>query len=252
MRNKSPVPLVAGAVFIVAFAGFLSWRLMVLSAQPRALKDLYLEVTPPDSLALSPDGRLLAYTAIHGDAILVHLRRLDDGVVTRAEGTEGAQSPFFSPDGRRLGFYVGDAVREIVLLAGDARAEPSSPTLPGGIWILAERDDAVLASSIEARRERVLVRNASRPRYAAPGYLLFLRDGGLWAARVDPSAAELASEPFLAVEDVDGWYDVSASGTLAFRRPGDGPRRRFALVLNWTTELDRLAAARNLPDPGRR
>jgi hypothetical protein len=251
MKKKNPVPLIVGVVFIVVFTGFLAWRLTVLSTQPRALKDLYLEVTPPDSIALAPDGRLLAYIAPHGDESLLHLRRLDNGAVTLVEGTEAAESPFFSPDGQRVGFYVGGAVRERELESGDEPADASS-ALAGGAWILAERDDAIVASSLEARADKVLARGARRARYVAPGYLLFLRAGALWATRFDPSEAELLSESFLAVEDVDGWYDVSASGTLVFRRPGGGARRRFAVVLHWKGELERLAAGRHLPAPGRR
>lgn len=247
--KKSLVPFVLGTVFVAVFTAFLVWRLAFLSTQPRALKDLALEVVPPDAIALAPDGDRLAYASPYGDDVVLHLRRLDDGSVTRLPSTEGAEHPFFSPDGRRLGFVVNGAIREVELEPAEASAHAPSASLPGGSWILAERGGDVIASSLADRGERVLARSAQRPRYLPPGYLLFLRDGALWAARFDPAAAELVAEPFLAVEEVDGWYDVSATGTLAFRRPGTGARRRFAVVLNWTRELERIAPARRLSGP---
>ncbi len=60
-------------------------------------------------LALSPDGTLLVWTSRPDDdptASALYLRRLDTGEVTRLPGTEGAAQPFFSPDGRWIGFSV--------------------------------------------------------------------------------------------------------------------------------------------------
>ncbi len=67
---------------------------------------------PPDrtELAFSPDGTLLVWTSRPDDdptRPVLHLRRLDTGEVQRLSGTEGASQPFFSPDGRWIGFYSG-------------------------------------------------------------------------------------------------------------------------------------------------
>ena len=52
------------------------------------------------SLALSRDGSLLAWVS-DGDQLL-HVRRLDDYAVRVLEGTEGAATPCFSPDGKSV------------------------------------------------------------------------------------------------------------------------------------------------------
>ena len=54
-------------------------------------------------LALSPDGRTLAYVA-QGQ---LYARRLDSTEAVALEGTENAEGPFFSPDGQRIGFAQG-------------------------------------------------------------------------------------------------------------------------------------------------
>lgn len=242
MNRHRLAPVLAALALLAVFVAFLAWRLAFLSTQPRLFKDLYLEVTPEDSIALSPDGSLLAYTAPHGDDVRLHLRRLDDGVVTRPEGTEGAERPFFSPDSRRLGYYVGERLRTHAIETDAADEEQMQFRAPrAGEWVLTERDGAVVATSLSTNEERQLLDDARRPHYLEPGYLLFLREGDLWAARLGEDG-ELASEPFLVVSGVDGWYDVSANGTLAVRRPGEGRRRRFSVILNWSAELERLAS----------
>jgi len=56
-------------------------------------------------LALSPDGATLAYVGGPRGELLVRPR--DQLHATAIPGTKGAQSPFFSPDGKRIG-YLGE------------------------------------------------------------------------------------------------------------------------------------------------
>jgi Tol biopolymer transport system component len=69
-------------------------------------------------LALSPDGRTIAYVAdIAGDAQLVvrELAALETSVLA---GTSGAAHPFFSPDGAWIGFFAGGALQKIAVAGG--------------------------------------------------------------------------------------------------------------------------------------
>jgi serine/threonine-protein kinase len=61
-----------------------------------------------NELALSPDGRLLVWSGspdARRDSAALHVRSLETGDVRRLPETEGAHFPFFSPDGRWIGFY---------------------------------------------------------------------------------------------------------------------------------------------------
>ena len=67
-------------------------------------------------LALSPDGSRLAYVGGLSAQLLV--RPLNQLHSTAIPGTDGAQAPFFSPDGERLGFFSGNRLRITSLTGG--------------------------------------------------------------------------------------------------------------------------------------
>jgi Tol biopolymer transport system component len=58
--------------------------------------------------ALSPDGRVLAYA---GGGLWI--RTLDEVDPLVVPGTEGANMPFFSPDGRWIGFFQGGTLKRV-------------------------------------------------------------------------------------------------------------------------------------------
>jgi serine/threonine-protein kinase len=94
-------------------------------------------------LALSPDGRLLAWSGSPDPArerSSLYVRAMDTGEVRRIPGTEGAHIPFFSPDGRSIGFYslTTRMLRKAPVgggLAVDLAAWKGDPVLPmGASW----------------------------------------------------------------------------------------------------------------------
>ena len=68
----------------------------------------------PGDMAPSPDGRALAYTGVGPDAARRLWIRSFDSLDSRVlPGTEGASSPFWSPDGRFIGFAEGPRLKKI-------------------------------------------------------------------------------------------------------------------------------------------
>jgi Tol biopolymer transport system component/tRNA A-37 threonylcarbamoyl transferase component Bud32 len=67
------------------------------------------------------------------------------------------------------------------------------------------------------RERRVLLENASSPRYADLGYVVFIRDGGIWAVRLKGTALEGDAFP---VVDRGTHHSVSRSGALLYTAPG--------------------------------
>ena len=77
---------------------------------------LMTDLAPP--IAVSPDGRSLAYVAIHSGVNKLFVRSLDSYKIRLLPGTEGAEHPFFSPDSKWIGFYNSDHLMK-VSLAGE-------------------------------------------------------------------------------------------------------------------------------------
>jgi Tol biopolymer transport system component len=107
--------------------------------------DVTMVGLPPGRFALSPDGRLLAFTARRtGEAVTLWLRSLQDGSVRPLAGTEGAIGQFWSPDSRFLAFNAQGRLKKIDIAGGPAvtLASTDRPGLfAGGAW---SRDDVIL------------------------------------------------------------------------------------------------------------
>ena len=118
--------LVAGVAAILG-AG-LTWLLMSSTTPPAsgAVTRSVLPLAPSDELALtltpsiaiSPDGRSIAYVGNRGDTTELYLRRLEELEAKPIEGTVGGDMPFFSPDGQWVGFRSGDALMKVSLSGG--------------------------------------------------------------------------------------------------------------------------------------
>jgi DNA-binding SARP family transcriptional activator/Tol biopolymer transport system component len=69
-----------------------------------------------ERLAISPDGSRLAY--IGGPSRQLFIRPLNQLRATPVPGTEGAATPFFSPDGRHVGFVTHKTLQFVTLNDG--------------------------------------------------------------------------------------------------------------------------------------
>jgi serine/threonine-protein kinase len=83
------------------------------------------------AIAISRNGERVAFLA--RDRIWIRdLQKLDAHPVP---GTEGAENPFFSPDGEWLGFFAGGQLRKVSLQGGlPIVLTTKSPFLPRGAW----------------------------------------------------------------------------------------------------------------------
>jgi len=70
------------------------------------------------ALALSRDGTKLVFVGESGVETQLYLRELNQFRSIPIAGTKGAYNPFFSPDGRWVGFFSGNKLKKISLTGG--------------------------------------------------------------------------------------------------------------------------------------
>ncbi len=86
------------------------------------------------SIALSADGSRLVYVAESQGQAQLFLRPLDRFDARPVPGSTGAADPFFSPDGRWIGFFAGENLMKVPVDGGAAVTIAGMPTQRGLTW----------------------------------------------------------------------------------------------------------------------
>src|SRR5262249_36504096 len=87
-----------------------------------------------DFMELSADGRMLAFVATAGGKTLMRTRRLDTDEIRALPGTEAAEVPIWSPDGRSIAFFSRGKLRRIELATGSIDDLCAAELGRGGTW----------------------------------------------------------------------------------------------------------------------
>ncbi|MEJ2188274.1 MAG: protein kinase [Acidobacteriota bacterium] len=104
------------------------------------------------AVALSPNGEIMVWVGKSGSSTQLYMRRLDEQVAEPLAGTEGAVGPFFSPDGRWIGFSAGDEKLMKIDVSGGApqticeARHPHGATWGDGIIVMGGPSDNTLWS----------------------------------------------------------------------------------------------------------
>ena len=85
-------------------------------------------------LAVSPDGRGIAFVVTADGRTKIWVRAFDSVQATAVDGTEGAELPFWSPDGRALGFFADGKLKKVQLPGGPAQVVAAALDGQGGTW----------------------------------------------------------------------------------------------------------------------
>ena len=146
-RRRRVQQVVLGTLALaLAGVGLMVWAPWRTTPTPVPLRvsmdlgvDAWLPVGRDDVLALSPDGRVVAFVArTSTDATTqLYVRRLDElgqPQSTRLDATDGAQGPFFSPDGQQIAFFAGGKLRRIAAAGGTPVTVCDAPSGRGGAW----------------------------------------------------------------------------------------------------------------------
>jgi len=146
--RRTPWLLALAALALVAGAGW--W--MALRSRPAAtLPPISFAVTLPPTdhvpfddmpvLDLSRDGTKLVFIGDHDGRRQLYVRSRDRIDPRPVSGTEGAASPFFSPDGQWLGFFADGKLKKVPVDGGVAMTLADAPNNRGGVWL---DDDSIV------------------------------------------------------------------------------------------------------------
>jgi Tol biopolymer transport system component len=252
-------------------------------------------------MAISPDGRLIAYIANSESKTAIWIRPIGTLTAHVLAGTENADDVFWSPDARYVGFRADQILKKIDVTGGPPTVlgPASAATGPGGTW---NRDGVILFSGGELGRTgivrisssggnitrlttsqsgkefghyvpqflpdgnhfvyhafaldspptlmsyvtsldskepaRLLMRmEADRtgtrpPRFVAPGYWVFLRNGILMVQSFDLKRLELTGEPVAVAENVSS-FAASDNGVLIYAKRVNTSQQPLAQQLQW-------------------
>jgi serine/threonine-protein kinase len=88
------------------------------------------------AFAVAPDGRTIAWAACEAATSTCGLfvRPIDRLEASRLAGTDGAEAPFFSADGRWLGFFADGKLKKVALAGGSPIVLADAPVPGGGSW----------------------------------------------------------------------------------------------------------------------
>ena len=94
-----------------------------------------LQLAPAPSLALTQDGRHLAYVAVQDGVRALYVRDLDDVTARPLAGTQDADQPFFSPDGRWIAFFAESKLKKVAVAGGAPITIAPVANPRGGTWL---------------------------------------------------------------------------------------------------------------------
>ena len=127
--------LLATTFFLLAVAAGAAWW----QATHRRAFSMYFHTPVPfaaNDLALSPDGRTLTMVAYSTQASNYVLWTYEVGGrrTTSLDGTQGASYPFWSPNGRFIGFFADGKLKKVDVSGGQVQVLCDAPNGRGGAW----------------------------------------------------------------------------------------------------------------------
>jgi serine/threonine protein kinase len=151
--NKSSAIWIAALLLaFTAVAAFAGYRWAKSSEESVSM---HAEILAPDKFSLdatgdaggmpvlSPQGDKIAFAAHSGETKLLWVRSLSSDTARALDGTAGAAHPFWSPDGRYIGFFAGGKLLKIAAAGGPVATVADAPNSRGGSW--STNDEIVFA-----------------------------------------------------------------------------------------------------------
>ncbi len=119
-------------------------------------------------LAVSSDGSHIAFVARQpGQRGLLWVRSMEALDAKMLPGTEGATSPFWSPDGASIGFFADGKLKRVDVTGGMPTPLADAPNERGGAW--SERGVIVFAPTLGSPLQKIPATGGTPTQATAPG-----------------------------------------------------------------------------------
>jgi len=282
VRSQRPAFIAVG-ITLVALALAAGWLIRGATAKPAVEAPVEFSFKLGDggvdipSVTISPDGRRIVQS-VQDSAGVEHLmmRELGSTATSLVAGTEGAEWPAFSQDGKWITYLRNGKLYKVPAAGGPATVLADSNNAGSG-WtvddaaIIYSKSDAGLwrvpaaggparqltvldtarhefahwypqalpggraaiftsyaapftrarieAVDLATGHRSVLVEGAVFGRYVAGGFLLFARDGAIFAVRFDPASLKVSGAAVPVISDV-AWQPYNGSAAFAIADNG--------------------------------
>jgi serine/threonine-protein kinase len=142
-RRVAPLVIATAVVAIAATLGLLRWLMpAALTGTSGAVAQLSLTLPDGDevgatnlgSIAIARDDSRVAYVGLRDGKTQLFVRALGDRTAKALEGTVGAESPFFSPDGQWIAFFADGKLKKVAVGGASVQALAEAPFQRGGDW----------------------------------------------------------------------------------------------------------------------
>ena len=176
-RRTGRLALAAAGVGGLALG--LGASLLLRRAPPvESLGRFALEVAPVTALVnpfapeltISPDGRLIAFVGRGQQRYQIFVRAIDDSLPRALVGTEGGSGPFFSPDGRQVGYWQPTRLMKVPAEGG----APTEIADSAGYFAVWADDGSVIYTDPFSRSVRVAAPNGAKREVARSDTSTFL------------------------------------------------------------------------------
>jgi Tol biopolymer transport system component len=127
-RNRRRVVGLFSAALLLLAVGGAAWMHGRRSIPPERMMRFSINLPAGEALggswwwypsvAVTPDGSQIAFVGHHGGVSQIYVRAIGDLNARPVPGTEGAETPFFSPDGQWLGITSGGRLKKVPLAGG--------------------------------------------------------------------------------------------------------------------------------------
>jgi eukaryotic-like serine/threonine-protein kinase len=128
------------AAGIAVLIGLAWWIATTVGRQPTPLTLMRSAWSLPAGVGLnsapvvSPDGQSIVFAGVDASGSRLFVRTFDSLEPRIIPGTEGAKQPFWSPDGKSVGFFVRGKLMKVALAGGAPVVVANAADGRGGTW----------------------------------------------------------------------------------------------------------------------